>query len=72
MNRDCRVWEWQEKVEALLKKNPSQSSEERQVHQVMCGRKRWELGRTSLEMMDSPPPGDHADLGGVEKAEGCQ
>ena len=59
--------ELQEKVEALLKKNPSPSSEERQVHQVMsCGRKRWEHGRTS------PPPGDHADLGGVEKAEGCQ
>ena len=44
MNRDCRIGELQEKVEALLKKNPSPSSEERQVHQVMsCGCKRWEL-----------------------------
>ena len=90
--------ELQEKVEALLRKNPPPSSEERQVHHVMsCHnmpqqayqpyqsirhsveamvRSQLEVcepGRTSLEMTDSPPaPGDHEDLGGVEKEEGCQ
>ena len=93
--------ELQEKVEALLKKNPSAGSEEHQVHHKMrChattsmpqpyrpsdiawrqyiggksirGVKWCEAGRTSLEMTDSLPlPGDHDDLGGVEKGEGRQ
>ena len=78
--------ELQEKVEALLKKNPPPSSEERQVHHVMLchattsmpqlyqpSDMACEPGRTSLEMTDSLlRPGDHDDLGGVEKAEGSQ
>ena len=43
-------------------------------HSVEARGGKWcEAVRTSLEMTDSPPrPGDHDDLGGVEKAEGSQ